>query len=419
MIAEKVLSIDLGSSKMRAVLANITRKGEKRVLAAVSVESQGIKGDIKNPQAVSERLRELLSKLRSEAGTLPKEAYVSVAGINTLFFRTSAKMEFPGMQKITNKEINNLKKKAIRELFRQKGYYLNKFEVIHIIPYAFHVDNHSNIQDPRGFTGTNMALEALVILASKNILKTLRGIFWSAGEIKLKQGILQNLGALYGTRTPDSYYDKALFIYMGACSTEAFVMMDNKPILHRHVAAGGDDIIDDIQRYLKVNRSEAERLYYTYARGYVNKKNADLEKTIRVNYGTREANISEIVISILAHLRLKKIFQELVAGINSDLEDAKFWDMLNKVYITGGVANLKGVETLAEKIFKTPAMSIKQTNVKEIPDVTFSTALGIVDYVATLKNREKKITDLKEDIVNSYESFFFLDLFKKLLRDFI
>jgi len=391
----KILTIDLGTSSIRAALTTV--KGDKRQTTFTTTPSRGIKnGNIINVPSAKDSLQSALNKLKLEAtSTVPTEAYVVVPGGSTLGYEVEAKISFPGIKTINYNDVNMVKNKVKDELRRRRGLTVkNVYEIIHILPQEFIVDNVDGIQNPIGHSGRQLTMKAFVILVSKSYLKTLDQLLREVG-LKLKGVVLQTLAAFYAVKDDKTYFNNNLFIYLGAGNTEVLYLREDAPVFFKHEPFGAEDIIDFIIQKLKVSRKEAERLYREYGSAYAFKVNP--EEVITINYGTRALKVQKLIIPALIHLQLKKLAKDIKKALEA--EDPTYLSHLNRVYITGGLAKLKDIDLLFEKLFKAPVVVAQPQG--ELKDPALAPIEGVVNYVLSLTKKER-LTDIKEDLTKDY-----------------
>ena len=403
MLGQKILTLDLGTSAVRVSLS--FQKGDDFQFYIKTAPSRGIKnGNITNLASARESLNSALNALKLDAPTaLPNEAYVLVPGGCTLGYQVEASIEFPGIKTISHNDVNVVKNKAKDELLRKKGQTVKSYyEVIHVVPQEFIVDNVDGIQNPIGRSGRRLTIKAFIVLASRSHVKTLEELLKGL-NLKLKGVVLQSFAASFGIRKDTSYFNNNLVIYLGAGNTEFLYFREDKPVLSRHLPFGSEDILEFLIKKLKISRSEAERLYNEYGSAYA--FNISKEEVIHINYGSRSIKVPKILIAALIQLKLKEVFKDIKAILEE--EDPSFLENLSGVFLTGGLSKLKDINILAEKIFKAPA-TIPSLSHSEVSDVALSPIVGVTDYILSLTDREK-LSDIKEDLTRYYEkkgSFF-------------
>jgi|GEM_PF-871993 len=416
MVEEKILAIDPGSSRIRFSLIKIDRKGETKVISVAEAPARGIKnGNIVNFPSARDSFKSTLNKLKLEAPTpVPAEAYVLLSGAHTLSYTVESKISFPGIQTISYSEINDVKKKAKKELLNKLGQAVKQhYEVIHIIPQEFMIENLTGIQNPAGHSGRELSMKAFVVLASKSAIKTIEALLKEL-NLKLKGILLQSLASIYGFKDEKNHYlNNNLIIYLGAGNTEYFYFREDRPILNKHIPFGGEDIINFIISRLKVSRKEAERLFFEHGSTYA--FNVDKEETISINYGTIVKKVPKILIPILIQMQLQKIFKDIRNNLNS--RDTSIVTNLNKIYFTGGLSKIRDIDLLASKVFKTPAQ-VCTTMDKEFRDPSYSPLMGVAKYVSSLRS-SGKLLDINEDIVRERERRGVINSLLRFITDFV
>jgi len=415
MVEEKVLVIDPGSSRIRMALYNVNRKGVVKTIAVSEAPARGIKnGNIVNFPSAKESLRSTLNKLKLESPVpVPAEAYVLLSGAHTLSYTVESRVSFPGIQTVSYSDINDVKRKAKKELLNKLGQAVKQhYELIHIIPQEFMIENLTGIQNPVGHSGRELSMKAFVVLASKSALKTLETILKEI-NLRLKGTILQSLAAIYGFRDERTYLNNNLVIYLGAGNTEYFYFREDRPVLNRHIPFGSEDIISFIISKLKVSRKEAERLFLEYGSAYA--FNVDKEEVISVNYGTNSRRIPRILIPILIQIQLQSVFKDIRNNLNA--KDASIVPNLNRIYLTGGLSKLKDINLLVSKVFKSPAQ-VCETASERYRDPSYGPALGVAKFLSSMRNR-KKLVDIREDFLKEQEKGSFIGHLLRFITDFV
>jgi cell division protein FtsA len=411
MLEEKALIVDLGTTNLRVALS-VLKGNQVKETYIKSVPSRGIKnGNISNTQLVTDCIKSVVNKLKVEAPTtVPKEAYVIVPGVQTISFSIESKISFPAMKTISYNDVNVVKNKAKEEFLRNVAGPLKiKYDVLHIIPQDFKVDGTDGIQNPIGYSGKELTIKALIVIANKSFLKTVNSILVDSG-LKFKGGIAQALAASYAIRGENTYLNNNLLIYMGGGNTEVLYFKEDKPYYYGHVPFGGEDILKFISLKLKVSRTEAERLYKEYGSAYALDKDAN--EIITINHGNRFTKIPKILISILIHLKLKEAFKDIIrklkefeeksSSLEIEVAEGSLIKNLNRIYLVGGLSKLNDITKTSHKVFKTPSV-VPELTPSCNNDPALAPVVGAAHYLASLHKREK-LTDIKEDLTKNFDS---------------
>ena len=133
-MSRSVLAIDIGSTKICAIIANIDADNHIQIIGAGIAKAQGLKkGSITNIELASKSIKSALADAKRVAGTDIKKATVSISGAYTKSLVSS------GIVNIPNKEITL---KEIERVMRTSLYNANipnEYEVLHTLPFNFKV----------------------------------------------------------------------------------------------------------------------------------------------------------------------------------------------------------------------------------------------------------------------------------------
>ncbi len=407
MFRESYLGIDFGTSTIRIALVN-----NRSVVGIATGEPRGIKGgNIVNYQSAKDSFLTTLNRLRLEvSSSLPKQAYVVVPGNRVVTSVVETKISFPGIQTITYNDVNELKNKVKKSALKKLGYHVkNHYEVIHIIPQEFAIENLTGIQNPIGSHGKELSMRAFVVFAPKSTIQTYRSILKEAG-IELKGVVLQSISAFYGIRDERTYFNNILIICLGAGNTEYLFMKDDYPVIADNIPFGGEDILETIVNMLKVSRKEAERLVYQHGSADVFRENK--EDVIDINLGLESRKVPKYYISAIIHKKLKEKFKQIKEKLLNYDENAL--SNLSKVILVGGLSKLKNIELLTEREFKAPAV-VPSTTESAYADPSYAVVVGIRNYLVSVNDR-KRLVDVKEDLTKSYSFGWGMGLWKGFLR---
>ena len=103
-----VLAIDIGSTKICAIIATIDEHSGIKIIGAGIAKAQGLKkGSITNIELASKSIRNALSDAKRVAGTELKRAIVSLSGAYTKSLNSSGIVNIPNKE-ISIKEINRV-----------------------------------------------------------------------------------------------------------------------------------------------------------------------------------------------------------------------------------------------------------------------------------------------------------------------
>jgi len=174
-LSETILAIDIGSTKICAIIAEI-EDGKVQVLGHGISKSQGIKkGVITNIELASKSIKKALADAKRIAGCNIASAIVSISNAYAKSLNSTGVVNIPHKD-ISIKEINRVIQTAL-----YNASVPNEYEVVHVLPYNFRVDDQDFIEDPFGMNASRMEVDVNIIMTQKSNLSNLKKAVRSAG----------------------------------------------------------------------------------------------------------------------------------------------------------------------------------------------------------------------------------------------
>lgn len=109
------------------------------------------------------------------AGTNFSKAIVSISGVYTKSINSSGIVNIPNSE-IGIKEINRVMQTAL-----YNATIPNEYEVLHVLPYNFKVDDQDFIDDPLGMSGNRLEVFVHIVTAQRSSLGNLKKAVKAAG----------------------------------------------------------------------------------------------------------------------------------------------------------------------------------------------------------------------------------------------
>ncbi len=174
-LGQTILGIDIGSTKICAIIATC-KDGIPRVIGTGFHKSMGLKkGSITNIEQASRAIKDAVNDARRVAGTNINKAVISISGAYTKSTDSSGIVNIPNNE-IGIKEINRVIQTAL-----YNASIPSEYEVIHILPYNFKLDDQDFIDDPMGMSGSRLEVSVRIITAQKSSLGNLKKAIKTAG----------------------------------------------------------------------------------------------------------------------------------------------------------------------------------------------------------------------------------------------
>jgi len=374
-VSKPLLAIDIGSSKISVVIAEY--KGDAvHVIGSGVAKSQGVrKGTITNIELTTRSIRQALSDAKRVAGTIASKAIISISGAYTRSINSSGIVNIP-QQEIGIKEINRVMQTAL-----YNANIPNEYEVLHVLPYNFKVDEQEYIEDPFGMNASRLEVDTHIITTQKSSLSNLKKAVKSAG-IEIENVVLAGYASSISVLNDDEKELGVCVIDMGGSTCEMVVHSGNSIRFNTFLAVGSNHITNDLSMALHTPLHVAEKIKLEY--GSLRTPSNDLIEIPVI--GDEEEN-HEISLEIVYNVIQARV-QETLMILAKELEKSNLRDQIGAgIVLTGGMTKLDGIRELAMAIFDNMPVRIAKPRSVEgdfepLHDPAFATVMGLLEYGA-------------------------------------
>ena len=254
-----ITGLDIGSSSIKAVVAEIKNNGRLLILAAFKQPSAGFrKGSLVDFEEATVSLRNIISDLKSVAPKSVKNVYVNVNGTN---IKSCLSKGIAGVAR-ADSEIRRDDVEKVIQSSRAVNLSSN-YAVLHNITREFFVDGIGGIQDPLGMTGTRLEVNSLVIGAFSPIVNDLTKCLERNG-IAISGLIFGPLAASASVLSKQQKELGVLMVDIGAGISGLTIYEENKILKTLNLPAGAGNITNDIAIGLRISIGAAEKVKLTY-----------------------------------------------------------------------------------------------------------------------------------------------------------
>jgi cell division protein FtsA len=353
-----IVGLDIGTSKVVAVVAEVMPDGRHEVIGLGQHESRGLKkGVVVNIEATVESIQRALEEAELMADCKIRNVYAGIAGSHIRSFNSS------GMVAIKDKEVTATDVARVIETAKAVNIPTDQ-QLLHTVPQEFIVDN----QEERVHIVTG------AVSAVQNIVKCVRRCGLEVSDL-----ILQPMASADAVLTNDEKELGVVLIDIGGGTTDIAVFSDGAI---RHTAVipiAGDQITNDIAMALRTPTGEAEEIKIRY--GVAKQVLADPGETLEVpGLGDRgPRNLSRQALAAVIEPRVEELF----AMVHQAVRDSGYEGVLSSgIVLTGGTAIMPGMVEMAEDIFLKPARLGTPDYRGQLADVVrsprYATVLGLL-----------------------------------------
>jgi cell division protein FtsA len=250
-----VCALDIGSSKIAAVLAEI----EKRSISNIyfeSMQSEGIRqGSVVDSIELVNAVSSLLKKLRAKSGINIKFVYTNVSGqdIITKHARAVIPLAERGNKVITLSDIEKVNDQA-----RVLGSSLED-EIIHLIPHSYGLDSKQDIINPLGLYSHSLEADLYLVCVKLSCVQNLSRVINQAGY-EIKELFFSGLATSRAALDKESQEGFNLFCDIGSDITELLLFKNGRLWDVQILPVGGNNMTAELQSKLKVPFALAEEI---------------------------------------------------------------------------------------------------------------------------------------------------------------
>jgi len=374
-LSDTVLAIDIGSTKICAIIAEI-KDSEVTIQGHGISKSQGVKkGAITNIELASKSIKKAINDAKRIAGSNITSATVSISNAYAKSLNSTGIVNIPHKD-ISIKEINRVMQTAL-----YNANVPTEYDVIHVLPYNFRVDDQDFIEDPFGMNASRMEVDVNIIMTQKSNLSNLKKAVRSAG-VEIDGIVLSGYASAIATMDEDEKELGVAVIDMGGQTSNLVIHAGNSIRYNDFLGVGSNHITNDLSMALHTPLQVAENVKVRHG-SLIESSNEIIELPIIGDEESRNGVSLEVVHSVI----FSRV-EEALMILSKSLEKSALKEQIGAgIILTGGMTKLKGMRELAQAIFTgMPVRVGYPDNVNglfdELKDPAFSTVVGLLLYKA-------------------------------------
>lgn len=379
-----VAAIDIGTTKICAMVARKNAHGKLEVLGVGQAKSEGVmRGVISNIDKTVEAIKSAVAEASRKSGIEIHHVYVGVAGQHIKAIRHKGYlMRDNGHEEISETDVNKLVA-DMHKLMLPPGE-----KIIHVLPQEFTIDDEQGIKEPIGMSGVRLEADFQIVIGQIAALQNIVRCVEKAG-LSVVEMILEPIASAAAVLNHQEKEAGIALVDIGGGTTDIVIYQDN---ILRHTAViplGGNIITEDIREGCMVMRDQAEKLKVKFGKALAVEAQENTFISIK---GLRERAPKQISLVNLAHIiqaRMEEILEHMFVQIRLSGYENK---LIGGIVITGGGARLQDLESLTEYLtgldarIGLPAEHLTVNSQRtEYNDPMYATGIGLL-LVALNKN---------------------------------
>ncbi len=372
-----VLGVDIGSTKICAIIAQSDEDGIKILGAGIS-KSQGIKkGIITNIEFAAKSIKNAINDAKRVAGTHYEKVIISISGAY------AKSVDSHGVVNVPNREIGIKEINRVLQMANHNANIPNEYEKLHVLPYNFKVDEHSNIDDPLGMNGSRLEAKVHIITVLQSSLNNLKKAVKSA-SLEIDNIVLNGYASSIAVLNEDEKELGVAVIDLGGSTCNLIMHLGSSIRYNDFLAVGSTNITNDLSIALNTPTNAAERVKIDY--GSLRLDSSDI---IELPIMGDEKTTHSVSLEIVSNVIFARV-EETLMILAKSIENSGFKDQLGAgIVLTGGLVKLDGIRELAVAIFNNMPVRVAKPNEYNIEGMfdtlkspEFSTAIGLILYGA-------------------------------------
>ena len=375
-MSRTVLAIDIGSTKICAVIAEIDHDHSISITGSGIKKAQGLKrGSITNIELASRSIKGAVEDAKRVAGSDVSSAIVSISGAYTKSLNSN------GIVNIQTKEISFAEIERVMRTSLYNANIPNEYEVLHALPFNFKVDDQDYIEDPLGMNASRLEVETHIITTQKSNLNNLKKAVRGAG-VAVESVVLNSYASAIATLNDDEKELGAAVIDMGGNTSNIAIHSGNSIRYNEFLGVGSNHITNDLSMALHTPLNVADKVKLEYG-SLLAPSNDLIELPIIGDENTTHEVSLEVVHNVI-YARVEETLMILAQFIDkSGLKD----QIGAGVVITGGFSRMEGIRELAVATFGSLPVRLArpvETNglFDSLKGPEFSSAVGLIMFAA-------------------------------------
>lgn len=375
-----VTALDVGSSKVSALIAERGDDGRLKILGTGQRQSQGVRrGFIADMEKTEGAIREAVEQAERIAATNIEDVFVGFSAGGLVSTVASVELQIGG-RRIEKADIDQLLGIG-RESISSDGRM-----ILHALPALYTVDGLEGVKKPLGLHADKLAVDIHVIAGDPSPVRNLDLCVRSA-HLGVEAIVASPVAAGKACLNDEERELGVALVELGAGVTNVSVFAGGMLLGLKSIPIGGTDITDDIAAAFGTRRVEAERMKCFYGSATTSPRDnhdmIELSPIAGSEEGTEAARITRAQLIAVIRQRLEHLTGEIAAA----LKDLGFGGPFGRqVVLTGGGSELKGIADYAQGVLGR-AVRVGRPSLAGLPDAhsgpAFTTLVGLALFAAS------------------------------------
>ncbi|VAW80700.1 Cell division protein FtsA [hydrothermal vent metagenome] len=367
-----IVGLDIGTSKVVAIVGEISADGGIDIIGIGSHPSKGLKkGVVVNIESTVHSIQRAVEEAELMAGCQIHSVYAGIAGSHIRSLNSH------GIVAIRDKEVTPGDVERVIDAARAVAIPADQ-KMLHILPQEYVIDDQDGIREPIGMCGVRLEAKVHMVTgavsAAQNIIKCVRRCGLEVDDI-----ILEQLASSYSVLTEDEKDLGVCLVDIGGGTTDIAVFTEGAISHTAVIPIAGDQVTNDIAVALRTPTQHAEDIKIKYACALRQLASGDGDIEVP-SVGDRPPR--RLARQTLAEV-IEPRYEELLVLVQAELRRSGFEDLIAAgIVMTGGSSKIEGLVDLAEEVFHMPVRLGMPHSITGLVDVVrnpiYATGVGLL-----------------------------------------
>ncbi|HEV2005273.1 MAG TPA: cell division protein FtsA [Candidatus Limnocylindrales bacterium] len=379
MVEGVLVGIDVGTSKVCALIGEIGRDGKLTVIGHGTVPASGLKkGAVVNIDQTVRSIRDAVERAERLSGWKIDKAFVGVGGSQIESLNSTGQVAVSAhTREVAREDI----RRAI-EVARAVAIPTNR-EVLHVERRGFIVDGQEGVKDPLGMSALRLEVETHIVTAPQTAVQNLMKCVAQAG-VKIDELVVNALASAEAVANETERELGVAVADIGAGTIDLAMFNEGSPFHTSVLPVGGNFVTNDIAIGIKTSLPVAEELKIQH--GTCDLKAIADDEQISVSVLGEDAGrtVSRLEVCQIIEARMRETL-ELLAG---EMKSAGAGVLPAGIILTGGGAQLAGLAELGREVLGMQVRVVSPSGVAGLTDSiltpAYSTAIGLLQWGSTM-----------------------------------
>lgn len=369
-----ICSVDVGSTKICALIGEVDDKNNLRIVGASRVPARGLRrGVVINTAEATAAIGQAIEEAEKSAGVTMESAYVGIAGAH-VDAQSNKGVVAVGRngRKITAEDCQ-------RALDQARNVALpHNREIINVVARSYTVDDQKGISNPVGMFGYRLEVDAIIITGATSAIANLVNCVRDNG-MEIDDLVLEQLASAESVLTKDERQAGVAVVDIGGGTADLAIYLESAP-WHVHVIqVSGEHFVRDVSTGMRMPYDKAEALIKQFGSALPGNIAPDAEVRGSAFGHEGQQIINRRLLAEIINARAEEVADLIMHEVKRSGYDGL---LPAGIVLTGGVAQLAGLAELGSGRLDWPVRighpDGLENSVADLSSPEYATAIGLL-----------------------------------------